>query len=315
MPNNFISSYLNFTKKERRGIITLLILILLFTIAPLLFPFFIKSKAYSHTAFENEIAALKIKKIDADSNYAGKRKYEKNNYPSYHQSPEQDYDNASPKGTLFYFDPNTLDKDGWEKLGIKEKTINTIQNYISKGGKFRKPDDIDKIWGLSDEVVARIKPFVKIAGDTGKEGYKAKIYERQKFAPVVVDINGGDTTAFIALPGIGSKLSQRIVNFRERLGGFYSVDQVGETFGLQDSVFQKIKPMLKLTKTGVRQINVNTAGIDELKAHPYIRYYIANAIIQYRTQHGNFTSLSDLKKIMILTDEIFEKASPYLKLE
>jgi competence ComEA-like helix-hairpin-helix protein len=98
------------------------------------------------------------------------------------------------------------------------------------------------------------------------------------------------------------------------LGGFHSVEQVGETFGLQDSVFQKIKPMLKLNNTVIKQININTATLDELKAHPYIRYQIGNAIVQYRLQHGNFTSLSDLKKIMILTDEIYNKALPYLKL-
>jgi len=115
------------------------------------------------------------------------------------------------------------------------------------------------------------------------------------------------------LPGIGNKLANRIVTFREKLGGFYKIDQVGETFALPDSTFQKIKPRLILTNNSVKQININTATIDELKTHPYIRYQIGNAIIQYRTQHGSFSSIEDIKKIVLVTDEIFNKAAPYLK--
>ena len=127
-----------------------------------------------------------------------------------------------------------------------------------------------------------------------------------------MDVNKNDTAAFIALPGIGVKLSQRIVNFRERLGGFYKIDQIGETFGLADSIFQKIKPYLKLDNTPLRKIDINTASLEQLKAHPYLRYALGNAIIQYRSQHGNFTSVTDIKKIMLITDDVFNKVAPYL---
>lgn len=76
--------------------------------------------------------------------------------------------------------------------------------------------------------------------------------------PLMVTINDADTSAFIALPGIGSKLSARIVAFRDKLGGFYSVEQIGETWGLADSTFQKIKGRLQVSGE-VRKINVNTA--------------------------------------------------------
>jgi competence protein ComEA len=315
MWNNSVSSYLHFTKKERTGIITLLVLIVLPGTAPLLFPFFIKQKVYDHAAFEKEIATLKIKQPDNASTYPSGKNFAGGGQQSYYEK-----DNGRPvaAGSLFYFDPNTLDKAGWEKLGIREKTAGIIQNYTSKGGKFRRPEDIDKIWGLSDEEVERLLPYVKIKSDTGKEAYYAKkydrpAYERKKYTPVVVNINNDDTAAYIALPGIGSKLAQRIVTFRDKLGGFYSVEQVGETFGLPDSVFQKIKSMLTLSSAEVKQININTATLEELKAHPYIRYHIANAIVQYRVQHGLYSNLSDLKKIMLVNDEIFSKVAPYLK--
>ena len=124
-----------------------------------------------------------------------------------------------------------------------------------------------------------------------------------------------DTTALIALPGIGSKLSQRILFFRDKLGGFYKVDQVGETFGLRDSVFQLIKARFSInTSAALRQININTATLDEMKAHPYLRYAIANAIVQYRTQHGNYMAVADIKKIMLVTEDIYNKVAPYLKI-
>ena len=130
----------------------------------------------------------------------------------------------------------------------------------------------------------------------------------------MVDINTADTSAFIALPGIGNKLALRIVNFRDKLGGFYSIDQIGETYGLPDSVFRKIKPFLNLETNLVKKFNINTATKDEMKSHPYIKWNLANAIVEYRNQHGNFSSLEDLKKISLITTEVFDKIKFYLAL-
>jgi competence protein ComEA len=125
-------------------------------------------------------------------------------------------------------------------------------------------------------------------------------------------VNEADSTAFSTVPGIGSRLANRIIGFREKLGGFYSADQIGETYNLPDSTFQKIKPFLKTGDKTVKKININTADASTLKTHPYIRWNLANAIVQYRTQHGNYKSVDDLKQIAIITPEIFQKISPYL---
>ena len=236
----------------------------------------------------------------------------------YYKPSEKKYSTYNEQGELFKFDPNTISEDEWKKLGVKEKTIATIKNYLSKGGKFRQPEDIQKIWGLREDQVSRLLPYVdikeKVSGSQPKKEYVPVVFERKR-SLVTVDINISDTTAWIALPGIGAKLSNRIVNFRDKLGGFYSIDQVAETFGLPDSVFQKIKPGLILTNKNLKQININTATLDELKQHPYIRYNLANLIIQYRAQHGNFSSVADIKKIMTVTDEIYNKLSAYLVVE
>jgi len=319
-PKKHIPEYLSFTRKERTGIIVIGILILLFIILPFLFPLFIKQKQYDHSAFEKEIAALNIREKDSSKTFA-KRNYEDDHDANYYQPSEKNYFSKAVKGELFYFDPNTLPVEGWKKLGVREKTANTIQHYTAKGGRFNKPLDIGKIWGLHPDEVSRLLPYVRIAATFGDDTYKSKIsapntvYEKTKFTTVPVDINRADTAAFIALPGIGSKLANRIILFREKLGGFYKPEQVAETFGLPDSTFQKIKGKLVISNSEVKKININNATVDELKTHPYLRYNIANAIVQYRGQHGSFNAVQDIKKIMLVTDELYTKVSPYLTIK
>src|SRR5205085_1585382 len=146
-------------------------------------------------------------------------------------------------GELFPFDPNTLDAAGWEKLGIRARTIQTIQNFIAKGYEFRKPDDIRRIYGLEKAEADRLVPYVRISQKEAavtvfeKRPNPTAKTEFERHAFKIIDINAADTTEFISLPGIGSKLATRIVRFRERLGGFSTVDQLGETYGIPDSTF------------------------------------------------------------------------------
>jgi competence ComEA-like helix-hairpin-helix protein len=230
----------------------------------------------------------------------------------------------TPQGELFYFDPNTLSEAGWKKLGLKEKTIRTIQNYLNKNGHFYKPEDLKKIYGLRQNEYERLFPFVRIEPRASNnieeftEKKKPQEFQSEKkhFAGYsIIDVNSADTAAFISLPGIGSKLAARIVKFRENLGGFYSIDQVAETYGLPDSTFQKIRQYLKLENTSVKKININTVTVDELKAHPYIKYSMANPIVAYRNEHGPYARVEDIKKVMVVTEEIYMKIAPYLTVQ
>jgi competence protein ComEA len=135
-------------------------------------------------------------------------------------------------------------------------------------------------------------------------------YVNKERAPF--EINSADTTQFIALPGIGSKLASRIVLFREKLGGFYNVLQVREVYGLQDSVFKKIRPMLRCDPALMKKIDINSASLELLKAHPYIRWKNASAIVAYRNEHGSFGSGDDLKFIESLDSNDLTKFIPYL---
>lgn len=270
--------------------------------------------------FDEQVAGLKMKQFVTERKKYTPKNYGDDNYRPY-DDPAPGSDPApTKKSTLFYFDPNTLPAEGWKRLGLRDKTIATIRNYIAKGGKFRQPGDIKKVWGLFPDEAERLMPYIQITNTPGAPPAGKANREYNNIAPgykkatAVVSINESDTAALIALPGIGNKLSQRIVNFRTRLGGFHSIEQVGETFGLPDSTFQKIKPFLRLSGE-VKKLDLNTATLDELKTHPYIRYELANAIMQYKRQHGDYQSVDDIKRIMIVTEELFNKVSPYLAVD
>lgn len=304
------SDYFSFTSKDRIAVITLAALIVIIV----LLPGFIANnnggqrKVQTDTAW---VAAARQLELSAVAEQDYEEPIQR------HQFDRQNRTSTRPAASLFYFDPNTLDEAGWKKLGLRDKTIHTIINYVSKGGRFRKPEDLSKIYGLFEDEYARLAPYIRIE-QTIKEDPPSPVNTTspkpiKSFA--MIDINIADTSAFIALPGIGSKLASRIVSFREKLGGFYSIEQVGETFGLADSVFQKIKSHLQLNTVAIKKININNASVDELKQHPYIRYALAKAIIAYRDAHGEFAQKEDLKKIMLITEDVFRKIDPYITLQ
>lgn len=305
-----IKAYFTFGKRDRIGVIAVVLLIGIIYALPYLFA----KKNEPFPAKETKLLAKAMDTLNAKQVNRYQRKDDENNN-DYQYQPSQAKSFAN--GELFQFDPNTLSVQGWQKLGLSQKTSKTIDKYRSKGGKFYKPDDIKKIWGMPQGFYERVKDYIVIApvqNSYKQNDFDKTVYTKPEKKTLIVNINEADTSAFIALPGIGSKLAARIINFRDKLGGFYSVDQIGETYGLPDSTFQKIKSSLQLNGS-VRKLNVNTATKDELKVHPYIKWNLANAIVEYRNQHGAFKSLDDLKNIAVIDEATFEKIVHYLSLQ
>jgi DNA uptake protein ComE-like DNA-binding protein len=312
----FVREYLCFTRKERIGVLMLLALIVICTILPFFFHLMVPQKKIDNADFEKEISSLKMIPADSLDNFQD-YKYESRAYninkPFYKNEKEVRVEN-------FYFDPNTTTAAEWARLGIRPKTVATIQKYLAKGGHFYKADDIKKIWGLRENDIRRLLPYVRLNNQPGyppnfTSDNVIKTHYPPKPLADPVDISSADTNLFISLPGIGGKLAGRIVKFRDRLGGFNSVEQVGETFGLPDSTFQKIKSRLYLKDRVIKKININTATVEEMKVHPYIRYVIANAIYQYRLQHGNFNTITDIQNVIPVTADIYKKLFPYLTVD
>lgn len=311
LPKQLLQDYLTFSKKDRIGAILFVLTISSFIFLPrLLAPSTQPLTIQQANALERALDTLQERK---EKRPAYKRNVYTVSYPSKRSAPP-----TFIEAELFLFDPNTMTEDGWQRLGLNARTSQTIINYINKGGKFYKPEDLQKIWGMPKGFYERVKSFVRIVSvkkENSPYSNNKPTFSREERMAVVVSINEADSNAFIALPGIGSKLSARILAFREKLGGFYSVEQIAETYGLPDSTFEKIKSRLQVDKNGIRKLNLNAASKEELKSHPYIRWNLANAIVEYRSQHGTFKQVEDLKRIVLIDDATYKKISPYLSLD
>lgn len=313
------TDYFTFSRKDRIAILVLAVLIVVVIFAPTVISRpTSKSANTPDTAWMTALKKLEAKQEENNDRFTNRANSDNSGDYQYDRS-DKEYFNRS-KGELFYFDPNTLAADGWKKLGLRDKTVKTIQNYLAKGGHFYKPEDLSKIYGLFEDEYARLEPYIRIEGK--KIANTSTIANETSLPPAgkterykIIDVNTADTSAFISLPGIGSKLAARIVNFRDKLGGFYAISQVAEIYGLPDSTFQKIKQYLRLDNAFIKKININTASVDELKAHPYIRYTLANPIVAYRNEHGIYTRLEDIKRLMVITEDVYTKIAPYLSVQ
>jgi competence ComEA-like helix-hairpin-helix protein len=311
-----IREYLTFTRKERLGVLFLLAVIILLFILPYFFR--AQPGEQDPKTYENVKEGLK--------------KFETNHADSVRNAEDyRDHSTREPgltlnksklkiSGQLFFFDPNTLSADGWQKLGLTDHFAQTVGHFKSKGGHFYKPEDLKKIYGLHVEEFERLLPYIRIndiSKATVKQTFFNSVSGDESFRHIskalhYTNINQADSEQWSSLPGIGATLASRIVHFRERLGGFYTIDQVRETFGLPDSTFQKIKPVLLLNPGPLVQLDLNNTSRDSLQVHPYIRWRLAKAITEYRKQHGQFHSVDDLMQIALLDSENFKRIKPYL---
>lgn len=205
------------------------------------------------------------------------------------------------------FDPNTASAADLGRLGIPERVIRSIMNYREKGGRYRKKEDLKKIYSLAEAEYLRIEPFINIAGSTDTATARPAFVQKT----VSIDINTATAAEWQTLNGIGPAYAAKIVRFRELLGGFASIDQVAETRQLPDSTFQKIAPYLKASPV-FRPIHINDASAELLAAHPYIDRKSALAIVAWRAQNGPFSGEEDLKKLYALSAETIDKIRPYI---
>lgn len=215
---------------------------------------------------------------------------------------------------LFRFDPNILSQSGWEKLGFSARQAKSILRYVERGGRFRRPEDLKKMFVVSPDQYQRLFPYIDIKSSTPDSMLKAvsKRVTVMRPVPVMVEINTADTLELDKIRGIGPAFARRIVKYRERLGGFYRKEQLLEVFGLDSAKFEEIRDQVRIDASVIRKLNINTAGFEELRFCPYLKYNQINAVLQYRKQHGNYANIADLKKVVILTPQVLEKLEPYL---
>lgn len=232
-----------------------------------------------------------------------------------HAPPWESTRSERPKAELFNFDPNTLDSAGWVRLGFSPKQSASIVRYRSRGGSFRKEEDLLKLFMVDSARYLELRPYVKIAPreEQPRESAFPPAFER---APLpMVDINLADTLELEDIKGIGPAFARRIFRYRERLGGFRSPEQLLEIFGMDTARYEDMLPQVMIDTTVRSRININTAEYTELIRHPYLNKNQVRAIIRYREQHGAYRSVNDLLNIHLVKEEDMRRLGPYLKVE
>jgi len=208
---------------------------------------------------------------------------------------------------LFLFDPNTATDEDYTRLGIKEKQIQTIRKYQSKGGNFRSKADFFKIYGISELQKNTLADYITMEEKGNIEHEKNVGTSKNQ-----IEINSADSIELMKLPGIGDKLSKRIVKYRDLLGGFYSLAQLKEVYGLSEQVIQQIEGMVKVDPTRIRKVDLNFADWNELAKHPYIKKNLALQIVKFRTKYGSIHEFIVLRDSMILNIDEYTRLKPYL---
>lgn len=302
----WIRQYFGFSQRETSGFLVLLVLMTLF----LILPFFLKPQPepYDPTYDQKVLDSLAVilddrEEVRRSTFYAKK-----------------------PAVSLKPFNPNALSEEEWIAFGMKPWLAKRILNYRKKVGDFKSKADVQKIYGLPDSVYQKFAPYIllpetaenaRVFASKTPGSYDNRNFESTKkaFRLQAFDINLADTTELKRIRGIGSKLSQRILKYRDRLGGFTSEEQLQEVFGLQSETVDSLRKYTYVENDYVpKKINLNTVTFEELKSHPYLKFNQSRALIAYRDQHGPYQKIEDIKKIKLMDEATFAKLRPYLAL-
>jgi DNA uptake protein ComE-like DNA-binding protein len=302
-----------FSKGQQLGIIVLLSLILLVTIVNYSLPLFFRLKPTHDDGFLIEVAAFKKSLISRDSINQVKR--QANYLEKYKHYSNYQYDKPIKKVSLFSFDPNTVDSTTLVMLGLKGFTISNLLRYRSKGGHFRMPEDLGKVYGISPQKLEELKVFVSIKPIVITKIDSIPNPKKQIKQAIIVDLNSADTSLLVQVKGIGRGYAKGIVGYRLKLGGFVSVEQLKEIFGMRPENYERILPFCKVNLELVQRINVNSATAEKLNRHPYINFYQAKAIYELRRNKGKLHSFNDLKSISEIKAGDIKRLQAYLSFE
>lgn len=293
-----------YSKSERRAVYVLSILIVAFVIGSLVLPYYVTTEQPS--VLEQEERDSFVVRV-----YEQKRRYSADVRPQ------------KVNVVLNEFDPNLADSIELLNLGLSSFVVHNIMKYRAKGGTFKTPESFSRIYGLSTDQFTMLKPYISISDSYMSKPVVAQnshtFVERKdtiarsiKYPEgTLVDIGVADTTELKKIPGIGSGIAKAIVGYRERLGGFFSLKQLSEV----DYVTPEMMKWFVLNESPIRKININKAGLDKLRAHPYLNFYQAKVIVEHRKKRGQIKSLSQLSLYEEFTEKDLERIAVYFSFD
>ena len=233
--------------------------------------------------------------------------------------PVQYYATEVRKAERFPFDPNTADSTQLLRLGLQPWQVRNIYKYRAQGGIYRQKEDFARLYGLTVKQYRELEPYIRISNDylpaSTLVGERQQVKRDTLRYPVKIQadehviLNTADTTLLKKVPGIGSYYASEIIRHGQRLGGFVSVDQLDE---IED--FPKdAKQYFVIADAHPRRMNINRLTLQQLRRHPYVNFYMAKAITDYRRLHGDIKSLNELRLSKDFTDEVIHRLEPYIE--
>lgn len=230
---------------------------------------------------------------------------------SYWRKPE-----PTVEVVLAPFDPNTIDSMGIRRLGLPGFVARSWLNWRDKYGKvFYSAEEVGEIRALKAEDFNRIKPFIRISAVRPERKPYGSRFEKY-VPPEFVDITTADTTLLDrAIPGVGPYIARRIIEKRDALGGYLSIEQVLEGLRLPDSTAQNLRKKLRIFPEKIRKLSLNRSSFEQLKKHPYIGEKMAKNILDFREALGKYESVEQLRQVPLMNGEIFRKIAPYFTVD
>lgn len=226
------------------------------------------------------------------------------------------------KQELFPFDPNTADSTQFLRLGLQPWQVRNIYKYRAHGGIYRQPSDFARVYGLTKGQYERLLPYIRISDNYKPASQFVHSYYPAADTTAVVRHDSGklkmgetvslaamDTTIFMSVPGIGSYYSHQIVRYGRLLGGYISVDQLDEI----DNFPSEAKQFFIADRGSIVKLNINKLKVNELAKHPYIGFFRAKAMVDYRRVHGNITNLSQLSLLRGFSQQERVRMEPYIE--
>jgi DNA uptake protein ComE-like DNA-binding protein len=308
----FFKAFFTLGKGEQRAILILLIMIVALLVFNLLLPGFITFHPNDHRQFAKQVEEFrKTQQAFSDSIKTVRLQ----------NRGELDSLKAREKLKPFPFDPNDLPEELWKKMGLTDKQIGVIKNFESKGGFFSKKEDLKLMYCLSDAEYKILEPFIVI------ETPDKKIFEKQpnqteketdtlKANPYykLVNINSAtpkELSENLHFPGW---LAERVIKYRDLLGGFASPNQLAEVYGFDSNRIEKLDNYIQIDSSAIRQTDLNNCTFKKLLHHPYISYEQTKQIVNFRDKYGEIRTLEELVDSNLMTKSDFIKLKPYLKI-
>ena len=320
---NGIKDYFEMHKMERHGVSILLIILGVVFLVIFIIPYVVRPKLSDKEKVEKQIESiLKAEREQANELAINKKKKYTTLKPNY--IDKQGSKKKAKK--LFSFDPNTCSDKDWNNLGLNPGQVKTLNKFKSKGGKFYKPSDLEKMYTISTDQYEELRPFIVIDKNqfNNQDKEKKKEYPNQwnnktaiefpKEKKIYLNLNKADTTELDELSGIGPYYARKIVEYRNKLGGFINQDQLLEIWNFKPEILDKISDQIHLGSDSIKQISINHCNAELLANHPYFNWKMANALVNYRETHGEYSSIEEITNSHLINEESCLKMKPYLKL-